>query len=278
LLLLPAGLLLLVYFIAPLLYFFRYSIRPTSTTGFAGGGLTLDNFTAFFGSSFLVATLIRSVAIAAIATVATLVISLPVAYFMVKSRPWLKGLLIILAVFPLLTGSVVRSIGWVAILGYSGLLNFVLTSLHVTASPLDILQTTGSVTVVIVSVVVPVTILVLHAAMESVDPSTEQAALSLGAGRFRTFWQVTMPQIIPGVTAATSLVFVLSVNAYSTPLLVGSSRIPMIAPQIYTVITAQGNLPGGAAMSVIVVVISVALVAVYGLTMRLLFDRWRATT
>lgn len=276
LVLLPAVLLLLVYFVAPLLYFFRYSVRPPSATGFAGGGFTMSNFTAFFSDSFLVGTLVRSVVIALVATVVTLVLSLPVAYFMVKSKPWLKGLLIILAVFPLLTGSVVRSIGWVAILGYSGVLNYILQALHLTASPLDILQTTGSVTMVIVSVVVPVTILVLHAAMEQVDPSTERAALSLGAGQFRSFWQVTMPQIVPGITAATSLVFVLSVNAYATPLLVGSSRIPMIAPQIYDVITAQGNLPGGAAMSVIVVVFSLLLVAIYGLVMRRVFERWRA--
>jgi putative spermidine/putrescine transport system permease protein len=274
----PAGLLLLGYFIAPLLYFLRYSVRPQSASGFAGSGFTAANFTAFFSDSFLVQALIRSALIAAAATIGTLVLTLPVAYYMLKARPWLKGLLVILAVFPLLTGSVVRSIGWVAILGYSGVMNEALTAVGVAHKPLDILQTSGSVTIVIISVVLPVMVLLLHASMESVDPATERAALSLGASRFRAFRQVLLPQITPGIVAGTSLVFVLSVNAYATPLLVGGSKVPMMAPQIYTTINSDGNLPGGAAMSAIVVVISLAIVGAYGWLMKRQFEGWRAVT
>lgn len=274
----PAAILLLAYFVAPLVYFLRYSVRPQSATGFAGAGFTLASFKAFFGDSFLLHALGRSVLIAAVATVGTLLIALPVCYFMLKSPPWLKGVLVILAVFPLLTGSVVRSIGWVAILGYSGIMNEILTGLGVARNPLDILHTSGSVTVVIISVVLPVMVLLVHASMESVDPATERAALSLGAGRFRAFWQVLFPQATPGIVAGTSLVFVLSVNAYSTPLLVGGSKVTMMAPQIYLTITSDANLPGGAAMSVVVVVVSLAVIGVYGWLMRKQFEGWRGAT
>lgn len=274
----PATVLLVAYFVAPLVYFLRYSVRPNSASGFAGAGFTLASFKAFFGDSFLLHALGRSVLIAAVATVGTLLVALPVCYFMLKSRPWLKGLLVILAVFPLLTGSVVRSIGWVAILGYSGIMNEVLTGLGIVRGPLDILHTSGSVTVVIISVVLPVMVLLVHASMESVDPATERAALSLGAGRFRAFRQVLLPQVTPGIVAGTSLVFVLSVNAYSTPLLIGGSKVTMMAPQIYLTITTDANLPGGAAMSVVVVVVSLAIVGVYGWLMRKQFEGWRGVT
>jgi putative spermidine/putrescine transport system permease protein len=271
----PAAVLLTLYFIAPLAYFLRYSVRPPSRSGFAGAGFTMGNFSTFLGDDYEVAALIRSVVIAVVATVITLLLALPVANLMRASRPWLKGVLVILAVFPLLTGSVIRTIGWEAILGYSGVLNSALTKLHLVREPLDILRTPYTVTLVIVSIVLSFMILLVHASLEQVDRNTERAAQSLGAGPFRTFWEVTFPQILPGVVAGTSLCFMLSVNAYATPLLIGAGQVPMTAPQIYQIVTGQGNFPLGAAMSVVVIAVSFGIVIVYGWLVGRQFEAWR---
>lgn len=271
----PAAIVVLIFFIGPIIYFLRFSFETPSTTQFAIPTFTTKNFSDFFASSYYVQTLIRTLLIAVASTTMTLVLAVPVARLIVSSKPKVKSLLIIATVFPLLVGNVVRSIGWVAILGYNGLANTLLAKLNLITAPLGLLHSSVTVGVAISSVVVPIMVLILQASLETIDPATEQAALSLGARPLRAFFTVTLPQIIPGIIAGTSLVFVLCLNAYATPLLVGGSQVPMLAPEIYTAITTNNNWPFGAAMAAILLVLCLAVVVLSGWWARRLFEAWR---
>lgn len=271
----PAVLLTVLFFVLPIGYFLRFSLMRPSRQELAEPAFTFGSFGDFFGNSFYREILIRTVLIALAATVLALALALPVAYWITKSGGWMKGTLIILTVFPLLVGNVVRSIGWVAIFGYSGVINSVLTKANIVDEPIDMLHSEITVTVAIASVVLPIMVLTLYASMESVDPATERAALSLGARPVRAFRQVVLPQIVPGIVAGTSLVFVLCMNAYSTPLLVGGGQVQMLAPQIYSTITADNNWPFGASMAVLLLAVSLTVIICYGWLLRRQFEGWR---
>src|SRR5690606_20461222 len=205
LLVMPAAVLTVVFFVAPLVYFLRFAFARPSRTAFSEPVFTVENFTRLFTSPFHVGALTRTVVVAAAATALALLLALPVAYLITKASPRRKALLIILTVFPLLVGNVVRSIGWVALLGYSGVVNTVLTAVGILDTPVELLRTATTVTVAITSVVLPLMVLTLQASLEAVDPNTERAALDLGARPLRVFRQVVLPQIVPGIAAGTSL-------------------------------------------------------------------------
>lgn len=271
----PAAIVVLIFFVGPIVYFLRFSFETPSATEFAIPTFTVQNFSDFFTDSYYVRTLIRTLLIAIASTAVTLVLAVPVARLIVTCGPRMKSVLIIATVFPLLVGNVVRSIGWVAILGYNGVVNTLLVKFHLASAPLDLLHSPVTVGVAISSVVVPIMVLTLQASLEAVDPATERAALSLGSRHFRAFRTVTLPQIVPGIIAGTSLVFVLCLNAYATPLLVGGSQVPMLAPEIYSSITTDNNWPFGAAMASVLLVLCLLVVVLYGSLARRLFEAWR---
>jgi putative spermidine/putrescine transport system permease protein len=275
LLVMPAAVVTVVFFVAPLVYFLRFSFERPSRTAFSEPVFTLENFARFFASPFHVGALTRTLLVAAAATVLALLLALPVAYLITKASARTKALLIILTVFPLLVGNVVRSIGWVALLGYSGVVNTVLTAVGLLDAPVELLRTATTVTVAITSVVLPLMVLTLQASLESVDPNTERAALDLGARPLRVFRQIVLPQIVPGIAAGTSLVFVLCINAYATPRLVGGAQVPMLAPVVYDTISSDNNWPFGASMAALMLVVSLAVVLLYGRLLRRQFEGWR---
>jgi putative spermidine/putrescine transport system permease protein len=271
----PACVLTVVFFVAPLVYFLRFSFERPSPTAFSIPVFTLENFTRFVSSGFHTGALLRTLLIALASTLLALVLALPVAYLITRARGRVKAVLIIVTVFPLLVGNVVRSIGWVTVFGFSGVVNTVLTRVGLLDEPADLLHTSPTLTVAITSVVLPLMVLTLQASMESVDPATELAALDLGARPLRVFRQVVLPQIVPGIMAGTSLVFVLCINAYATPRLVGGAQVPMMAPTIYDTITADNNWPFGASMAVVLLAVTLGVVVGYGMLLRRQLEGWR---
>jgi putative spermidine/putrescine transport system permease protein len=248
--------------------------RP-SPTSFSEPDFSLENFAHFFSSGYHTGAMWRTLVVAFASTLIALVLALPVAYVIARSRPSVKALLIILTVFPLLVGNVVRSIGWVTVFGYSGVVNTVGVRTGLLAEPVDLLHTAPTVTVAISSVVLPLMVLTLYASLESVDTSTELAAADLGARPARAFRQVVLPQIVPGILAGTTLVFVLCVNAYATPRLVGGAQVAMMAPVIYDTIAADNNWPFGASMAVLLLLVTLTVVVVYGTLLRRQLEGWR---
>jgi putative spermidine/putrescine transport system permease protein len=271
----PATIAVIIFFLAPLLYFLRYSLETPTQAGFAKPTFSLDSFVTLFTQSYYTDAIVRTIVIALCSTLLTLILALPTAYMVAKSGPRAKSWLIIGCVFPLLVGSVIRSIGWAALLGYTGLVNKVLTVTRIIPEPIQLLQSPVTIAIAIASVVIPTMILILHSSMESVDPGTERAGLSLGARPGKVFWQISIPQIMPGIITGTSLVFVMCLNAYATPVLVGSSRVPMLAPIVYQSITVTNNWPLGAATATLLLAICLLVVILFGWLVRRRFERWR---
>ena len=255
----PASLVVLVIMMVPLVMMLRYSFNQYDPVQMMKAGLTLENYVKFFSDRYYRAVFADTFMVAALCTVLALVLGFPVAYFLARTRTRHKSLLIILLVFPLLVGNVVRAAGWMVVLGNAGFVNAVLMHLGVIEQPLKLLYTPLAVVIGTTAVVMPYMILTLQSVLEGVDFSIEEAARNLGAGSATSFWRIILPIVLPGVAAGTMLVFILCMNAYATPVLLGGSGITMMAPALYQQIARASNWPFGAALAGILIVATLCM-------------------
>jgi putative spermidine/putrescine transport system permease protein len=247
----PATLVVVAVLGLPLLLLFRDSFNRYDRYDMMIAALTPSNYVSIIDDAFFRAVLLRTIAIAAVSTAITAVLAFPVAYFIARAPARWKSLLIICTVFPLLVGNLVRAAGWMAVMGNRGVINTVLDRLGIIDHPLELLYTPGAVVTGIVAVVLPFMILSLQSVLENIDPSLEEAASNLGARPFTTFRRIVLPLALPGVLAGTVLVFILSMNAYATPVLLGGPRFHVMGPQVYEQIVGNSNWPFGAALAFI---------------------------
>lgn len=254
----PASLIVLCVMMVPILMLFRYSFNHFEASVMVEG-LTLENYRSFIHDPYYREVFLSTVYVAVVCTVLSLVLGFPVAYFLAKSQSRYKSLFIILLVFPLMVGSVVRAAGWMVVLGNAGFINYTLKWLGIIDQPLQLMYTPMAVIVGTTGVVMPYMILTLQSVLEGIDFSVEEAAQNLGAGFFTTFWRIVLPIATPGVAAGTLLVFILCMNAYATPVLLGGTGITMMAPALYDQIAKAYNWPFGATLALILVVATLAM-------------------
>lgn len=234
LLLLPAIVLLALAFITPVAGMLLMSVQSSA------GGFTLDNFTRLFTSEYHLQAALRSLRLGVIQTVITLVIAIPLSYVMARAGSKVRSFLLIVVILPLMTSVVVRTFGWVVLMGPSGLLMKIPGAEFLVGGTQGFLGTETGVVIAMVQVLLPFAVLSILGVISGIRPQLEEAARTLGAGFWRTLWHVVLPLAIPGIVAGASLVFVLSVSSFITPRFIGGAQIPVFAQTIY--IDATTNL------------------------------------
>ncbi len=249
----PASLVVLLIIMVPILLLFRYSFNRFDPQQMMQEAFTFENYVRFFSDPYYRDVFFNTVWVAGLCTVLALVLGFPVAYFLAKTQSRFKSLFIILLVFPLMVGNVVRAAGWMVILGNAGALNALLMGIGLTSEPMKFMYTPTAVVIGTTAVVMPYLILTLQSVLEGIDFSVEEAAQNLGAGFFTTFRRVILPIAAPGVAAGTMLVFILCMNAYATPVLLGGTGLTMMAPALYDQITRASNWPFGSALALVLV-------------------------
>ena len=250
----PSSLVVFCIIMVPIVLMFRYSFNFHDPIHVMREGFTFENYVKFFSDSYYRGVFFDTVKVAAICTLLALLFGFPVAYFLAKTQTRHKSLLIILLVFPLMVGNVVRAAGWMVVLGNAGAVNALLIWLGAIAQPLKLLYTPLAVVIGTTAVVLPYMILTLQSVLEGIDFAVEEAAQNLGANMFTTFWRIVLPIAAPGVAAGTMLVFILCMNAYATPVLLGGSGITMMAPSLYGQIAKASNWTFGSSMALILVI------------------------
>jgi ABC-type spermidine/putrescine transport system, permease component I len=248
----PATLLVLLGLVAP--------VAATIYTTFGTPGGPFATYQAFFGSGFRRTVLIRTINVSLIVTAIALVIGFVTAYVVSRAPGWLKSLLIVAAVFPLLTGVVVRSFAWLIILGRNGILNSTLVNLGLIEEPLSMLYTQGAVIVAMVYLFVPLMILTLVGVLEAIPDDLIQASASLGARPSATFTQVILPLAVPGLIVGAVLVFTGSFTSYATPQLLGGEQVMMMGTLMYQQAMVTFDWVSASTIAAIMVVITIAIV------------------
>ncbi len=261
----PAALLTAIAFVLPLAWLLRLSLDRSSGGGMLVDAVTAANYLRFLGDGFYLGVLWRSTWMAALASALTLLLSYPLALFLARTRSRWRGFLAVLTIAPLLVSSVVRTFGWMVILGDQGWVNGLLRLVSLTAAPLRLMNNMLGVLIGLTEVMMPVMTLALIAGFARLDPTLEESARSLGAPPRKVLLRVTLPLSMPGVLLGSLVTFVLSISSFVTPKLLGGGRVAVLATSIYEEALETLNWPFAAAISVV-------LVAVFGVAL-MLYER-----
>ncbi len=213
---------------------------------------SLENYQTAWTEPMYQYLMARSLKISIFVTAATVLLAYPVAYFIsFYVAPKRKAMWIFLITIPFWTSYLMRIFLWKVILGYNGVINGTLTGLGIIEEPLSfILYNQNAVILTLAHAWVPFAILPIFVALERVDRSLIEAAEDLGDSRLRRFFRVTLPLSMPGVIAATIIVFIPTIGDYVTPRLVGGPNGLMISNMIELQFKKANNAPLGAALAI----------------------------
>jgi putative spermidine/putrescine transport system permease protein len=244
---LPLALFFAVFVFLPLLLLIIVSLYDDSTMTVRGVG----QYAKFLSDGFNLGVLGSTLWLGVKVMLLTLLIGYPLAYlYTMAPRRW-QGPLMLLILLPLLTSSVVRTFAWVVILGRQGIINTLLLQSGLADTPLTLLYTPGAVAVALAQIELPLMVLPLITALSNIDPNLRQASLALGAGQWRTLFQIVLPLSMPGLLAGCLLVFASSVSAFVTQTLVGGGRHIFMPFYIYQQAIQANDYPFAAAIAVL---------------------------
>ncbi|MGI1663895.1 ABC transporter permease [Palleronia sp. KMU-117] len=214
--------------------------------------LTLDNYRRIVAEPIFGTLLSRSLWISAMATAATVLLCYPMAYFVAFHVHRNKMLWLILITLPFWTSYLLRVFAWKVILGYEGVINSALMSLGWIEAPLEfLLYSQEAVIITLAHAWAAFAILPLYVSLEKIDKSLLEAATDLGDGPMARFFRVTLPLSMPGVIAASFLIFIPTTGDYITPALLGGPDGLMIGNFIQVQFGPVNNWPMGAALSIV---------------------------
>lgn len=259
LLLAPAIFFYAVLFVWPLILSTWGSFTPSGT-------LSLETYTHFFTDGFYRSVLWRSLRISAVTTLTTLIIGYPIAVYL--SQDWRKGrsLVVFLVIAPMFVSAVVRSYGWIIILGPNGLLSSFMKTIGLPMGHL--LYSEAGVIVALTHVFLPFMVIALVGSLQQIDPSLARAAQILGANGFSVFMRVTLPLTLPGISAGSVIVFCLAASGFVTPALVGGAAVPVMPYLVYKEGLLVLNWPFASAVAVILLVATALVTAIYTFAIR----------
>ena len=208
-------------------------------------GLTTENYGVFLGDWIYAEIFLKSIAVAALTTVACLVMAYPVALLIARSPQRRRDLLVLLIVLPFASNFLVRVYAWMIILG-----------------PLDLLFSNAAVLIGMVYVHLPFMVLPLYANLEKHDPALLDAAQDLGAGAWDRFRQVTLPLSLPGIAAGSMLVFIPVLGMFAIPDLLGGKDDWLVGNMIKEAFLGTRDWPFGSMLSIMLTLMVLAAAAV----------------
>ncbi|MDQ0348758.1 ABC transporter permease [Ancylobacter vacuolatus] len=226
----------------------------------------LANYVWFFQTPVNLTVLARTFTIAFWVTACCVLVAYPYAFAMSIAGPRLRLALIMCVLVPFWVSGVVRTLAWVILLQDSGVINRILLALGF--EKVRLIRTQLGVTIGMTQVLLPFMIMPLYAVMRGIDLRLLQAARSLGAHPVKSFFQIYLPLSLPGVFAGATLVFILSLGFYITPLLLGGPQSTMLSTLIQQQVLSLLSWGRGGAMGVVLLVATFGVLALAGPFMR----------
>jgi spermidine/putrescine transport system permease protein len=249
LLLIPATIWLVIFFMVPLFIVLIYSFLERGTYGGVVWNFTLDNFRRVFDMLYF-STFLRSIYIALLTTLITLLLGYPLGYFIATRPPKRRYTLLLALMIPFWTNFLIRTYAWLTLLRTNtGLINTMLMSWGIIQKPLPLFGNDFAIVLGLVYGWLPDMVLPIYAALDRLDFGLTEAAGDLYASGFSTFRRVIWPLSIPGVIAGSMLVFIPSLGAFVAPAILGGGKSLMIGNIISNQFLAAHDWPFGAALS-----------------------------
>ena len=258
----PAAIVVAVGALAPIVVLVLYSFGVLGQKEPAG----LTSYREILGDDYFRKIFVKSIRIAVTCTVISLVVAVPLAFVISRTRGWARTLLASLVVLPLLVNIVVRNLGWVLALSANGVLNRLLSPFGIEQ---NLLGTLSGIGVVLVHVSIPMIVLPLLASIDQIQPAQREAAQSLGAHPLVSFVRITLPSIAPGLVAGATLSFVIGIGSLVTPLFLGQGRVNVIPTLIVQQISTYRWERAAALSMLLFVMVVVVVVTLQRLAVRL---------
>lgn len=258
----PISFWMIIFVIVPLIYVGFMSFMTRGTYGGIEYKFTLENYKTIFDPLYF-KVILNSIGIALSSSIICIFIGYPFAHYLTKQPIKKRGVLIMLIMIPFWTSSMVRTYSWVILLHASGIVNKFLMSIGFINEPLQLLYNDYAVTVGIVYVLLPFAILPLYSSIEKLDKSLIEASKDLGAKPYKTFINVTLPLTAPGIFASVILTFIPALGYYFTADVLGGGKTLMIGNLIKNQFTTAKNWPFGAAISLVLIGITVLVLYLY---------------
>ena len=266
----PASCVVLLMLVAPLALLARYSVNTFDPSELMIEAFTPANYLRFFTEAFYWQVMRTTIGVAVAVTFLSLLLAVPLAYRIARMTGRGKSIWILLIVLPLFIGSTVRTVGWMILFAQKGLLDGAAAQFGLR---IDLMYTPFAVVLGTLSVILPFMVLTLQSVFEGIDTRLEEAAQGLGAAPGRAFWRVVWPMALPGIGIAAILAFILSMNAYATPVLLGGPRFQMMAPLLFWEFNTNSNWPFSAALAFILMGTTLLLTTIAN---RIIPQRYRA--
>ncbi len=254
----PVLLWLFLLIVLPHMDLFYMSFR---TPSFAGSEWTLENYKLFFTDPVYWLTFVRTAGYAVITTLCTLVLGLPVAFYITKLvKGNVSSTLMLLLLLPFWVNELIRVYGWMILLRESGIINFFLLSLGIIETPIEMLYNDATMIMGLVYTSMLFMVVPLISVMESLDNSLIEAGHDLGASKWCIWRTIIIPHCKPGITSGCIVVFMLTLGNYLTVNLMGGKNSLWFTEQIYNQFIASFNWNLGAAFGFLLLALSSGII------------------
>jgi putrescine transport system permease protein len=257
---------LLVFFLLPFVIILKISLAdpviaqpPFTPTFDAEGGLsvTLDNFLFLLTDKLYALTYLKSVVLAATATILCLALGFPMAYGIARCGTAARNLLLLLIVLPFWISFLLRVYAWMGLLNNYGAINNMLMWLGVIEQPVQFMYTDFAIFIGLTYSYLPFMILPLYATLERMNLDFVEAAQDLGASRTQAFWDVTWPLARPGVIAGCLLVFIPAMGEYVIPYLLGGPESLLIGRVLFDEFFVNRDWPLASSVAIVLLLLLV---------------------
>ena len=252
-LLLPAVVLFVVFFLFPLGVLVANSFHDYSRMTGIIPEFTLKNYVRILSDSFYLEIALRTMRLAFATSIVTLLIGYPIALYLTVATARQRAWIILFVLSPLLVSVIVRTFGWLILLGSNGLVDNGLRAIGM--GSVTLLHTEAAVVAGLANVLLPFLVLSVATSLQAIDPAVPLAASSLGASPWRNFRTITVPLSLPGVLSGLLIVFSLASSSFVTPALLGGSNYKVLSTMVYQQAMVLQNWPFAAAFAVALVLI-----------------------
>ena len=258
----PISIYAVIFIIIPFLVLLFMSFMTKGPLGTIQYKFTLDNYKTILEPVYW-KVVKDSIVIAGISTIATVFIGYHLAYYVAGKKPGASNAMLMLMMIPFWASELVILYSFVTLFNKTGIINTFLLNIGLIQQPLNLLYNKFAIVVGMVYSLLPFAVLPMYSSIEKMDKSLLEASKDLGAGPVKTFLNVTLPLTAPGMFAAVILVFIPSIGYYMITDMLGGGTNIMIGNIIYNQFTVARNWPFGSALSIILAVIILIMVAIY---------------
>ena len=251
----------------PLIYVIVLSFLSRDDLGNVVFEFTLSNYKRMLDSTYF-RVYINSFLLAFLTAAITLLIGYPVAYFIAQLDEKKKSIAIVLIVIPFWISSLLRTYGWMILLGNTGIINNILMKLNIIKQPISMMYKFSTVLVGTAYMLIPFMIISIYNSVDKLDKSLIEASYDLGASKAKTFFRITLPLTLPGIATGFILVFIPSLGMFFVSDLLGGGMNVFLGNLINSLVTRGRNRPLAAAFSIGMIALVIIILSIYGLINR----------